>query len=169
MIAATAGIGIGVWIYAFDGVDTQALRRRFPRTTAVLDNGFYFDLTYNRGVVEAYEWLADALSRFDAHVIDGVVNGVARAWSASARAMWEFDGTVVDGAVNGVGSLVQRAGARMRTMQAGRVQGYQRLGYAGLLAGITLALLVPYIGALAAAGLALVALIVVGAIVVRGA
>jgi len=168
-IAAMTGIGLGVWIYAFAGVDTQGLRRRFPRTTAVLDNGFYFDLTYNRGVVEAFEWLADALSRFDTGVIDGVVNGASRVWSVSSRAMWDFDGSVIDGAVNGVGSLVKRAGDRMRTMQAGRVQGYQRLGYVGLLAGITLAVLVPYVGALAASGLALVALIVVGAIVVRGA
>jgi len=168
-IAAMTGIGLGVWIYAFAGVDTQGLRRRFPRTTAVLDNGFYFDLTYNRGVVEAFEWLADALSRFDTGVIDGVVNGASRVWSVSSRAMWDFDGSVIDGAVNGVGSLVKRAGDRMRSMQAGRVQGYQRLGYVGLLAGITLAVLVPYVGALAASGLALVALIVVGAIVVRGA
>ena len=168
-IAAMTGIGLGVWIYAFAGVDTKELRRCFPRTTAVLDNGFYFDLTYNRGVVEAFEWLADALSRFDTGVIDGVVNGASRVWSVSSRAMWDFDGSVIDGAVNGVGSLVKRAGDRMRSMQAGRVQGYQRLGYVGLLAGITLAVLVPYVGALAASGLALVALIVVGAIVVRGA
>jgi len=168
-LAATAGIGVGVWIYAFGGVNTQELRRRFPRVTVVLENGFYFDLTYNRGLVEAFEWLADALSRFDTGVIDGVVNGASRVWSVSSRAMWDFDGSVIDGAVNGVGSLVKRAGDRMRTMQAGRVQGYQRLGYVGLLAGITLAVLVPYVGALAASGLALVALIVVGAIVVRGA
>jgi NADH-quinone oxidoreductase subunit L len=168
-LAATAGIGVGVWIYAFGGVDTQELRRRFPRVTAVVDNGFYFDLTYNRGLVAAFGWLAGVLARFDTSAIDGVVNGAARAWSASSRAMWEFDGSVVDGAVNGVGALVKRAGDRMRTMQAGRVQGYQRLGYAGLLAMITLAVLVPYIGVAAASGLALVALIVVGAIVVRGA
>jgi NADH:ubiquinone oxidoreductase subunit 5 (subunit L)/multisubunit Na+/H+ antiporter MnhA subunit len=168
-IAATAGIGLGVWIYAFAGLDTRELRLRFPRITVVLENGFYFDLTYNRGLVETFQWLTRRLSAFDATVIDGVVNAVARGWSAASRASWAFDGSIVDGAVNGIASLVKRAGDRVRTLQAGRVQGYQRLGYAGLLASLGLALLVPHIGALAAVACALVALIVVGVIVVRGA
>jgi NADH:ubiquinone oxidoreductase subunit 5 (subunit L)/multisubunit Na+/H+ antiporter MnhA subunit len=168
-IAATAGIGLGVWIYAFAGVDTRALRRRFSRVATVLDKGFYFDLTYNRGLVESFVWLAGRLSGFDARVVDGIVNAAARAWSAAAVWSWRFDGGVVDGAVNGVGSLVRRAGERVRRLQAGRVQGYQRLGYAGLLALLGSAVLAPSIGALAAGGCALAALIVVGAIIVRGA
>jgi NADH-quinone oxidoreductase subunit L len=168
-IAAATGIGLGVWVYAFAGIDTQELRLRFPRVTAVLDNGFYFDLTYNRGLVETFQWLTRLLAGFDATIIDGVVNATARAWSVLSRVSWDFDGAVVDGAVNGVASLVKRAGDRVRTLQAGRVQGYQRLGYAGLLALLGMALLVPLVGALAAAACALVALIVVGVVVVRGA
>jgi NADH-quinone oxidoreductase subunit L len=168
-LAATAGIGLGVWVYGFAGVDTRALRLRFPRVTVVLENGFYFDLTYNRGLVEAFMWLAGVLSRFDATVVDGAVNAAGSAWSAASRSMWKFDANVIDGAVNGTAALVRGAGRRARRLQAGRVQDYQRLGYAGLLALVGMAVLIPYIGALAAAGCALAALIVVGAIVVRGA
>jgi NADH-quinone oxidoreductase subunit L len=168
-LAATAGIGLGVWVYVFAGVDTQALRRRFPSVTAVIESGFYFDRTYDRGLVAVFVWLAGRLSAFDARVIDGIVNAAAGVWSAASQGAWRFDARVVDGAVNGTAALVMRAGARMRTLQAGRVQGYQRLGYAGLLALIGLAVLVPYIGGIAAAGCALAALAVVGAIVVRGA
>ena len=168
-LAATAGIGAGVWIYGFAGVDTQALRRRFPRVSTVLDNGFYFDLTYNRGLVEAFMYVAGVLARFDARVVDGVVNGVARAWSRASDALWDFDGRGIDGAVNGLGSLVIRAGARARELQAGRVQGYQRLAYVGLLALVLFSVLTSPIGMLAAAGCALAVLLVVGAIIVRGA
>jgi len=168
-LAATAGIGLGVWVYAFAGVDTQALRLRFPRVAVVLDRGFYFDLTYNRGLVEAFVWLADRLSAFDARVVDGMVNAAGRGWSAVSSSSWTFDARVVDGAVNGLAALVRRAGERVRTLQAGRVQSYQRLGYAGLLAGLGLAVLAPYIGVLAAAGCALAGLVVIGAVIVRGA
>lgn len=168
-LAAGAGIGAGVWVYAFGGLDTQELRRRFPHLTAVLDNGFYFDLTYNRGVVEAFRYVAGAMARFDARVVDGVVNGVARAWSHASDVLWGFDARGIDGAVNGVATLVQRAGARARELQAGRVQGYQRLAYAGLLSLLVFSVLAAPIGALAAAGCALVLLLVAGAIIVRGA
>ena len=168
-VAATSGIGFGVWIYAFGGLDTQALRRRFPRSWAVLDNGFYFDITYGRGFVEGFSAIAGALARFDIRIVDGLVNGLARAWSRASDMLWSFDIRGIDGVVNGVSTLVVRAGARARELQAGRVQGYQRLAYAGLLALLLFSALASPIGALAAAGCGLAALLFVGVIIVRGA
>lgn len=167
--AALAGILAGVWVYSLSRVDTAALRARFPRGDAVLTNGFYFDITYSRGVVELFSWIAGGLSVFDARVVDGVVNAVGRAWSKASDVLWSFDRSVVDGAVNGVATLAGRAGDRVRRLQSGRVQAYQRLGYASVLAGFGFVVLIPYVGVLAALGWALVALSVIGAIVVRGA
>ena len=74
------------------------------------------------------------LSAFDARRIDGAVNGVASGWSRLSDALSVGDARIIDGAVNGLGSLVQRSGARIRKLQVGRVQVYQRLAYAGLFA-----------------------------------
>jgi NADH-quinone oxidoreductase subunit L len=168
-VVALAGIGAGWWVYGLKKVDTQALTLRFPRTYAVLTNKFYFDLTYNRLIVGGYRWIAGSLARLDLSAVDGVVNGVARAWVSASEALWRFDIRVIDAAVDGTGSLVRRAGARVRELQNGRVQSYQRLAYAALLALLALSLLSPVIGwAAAVLGVAVV-LVVMGVIVLRGA
>lgn len=167
--AALVGIGAGVWVYGMRKVDTVALAARFPRLRAVLDNKFYFDLTYNRLLVAGYASATKQLARFDHGAIDGIVNGVARAWNASAEALWRVDARIIDGAVNGIASAVQHAGARARRLQAGQVQGYQRFAYAALLVLLVAALLSPVIGVVAAVFAALVVLFVMGVIVVRGA
>jgi len=64
---------------------------------------------------------------------------------------------------------VTSAGARVRRLQAGDVQGYQRLAYAALLALLAAALLSPSIGVLASAALAVAVLVVAGVIALRGA
>ena len=167
--AAALGIGMGWLVYGAGKVDTIALQRRFPRSYAVLANKFYFDLTYDRLVRDTFSTLAGGLARFDVSAIDGVVNGAARAWSATSSGLWRFDGSIIDGAVNGVAWLVRDAGARLRRIQSGQVQGYQRYAYATLLALLGASLLAPVIGALWAALLAGAVLALAGHIVSRGA
>ena len=48
--------------------------------------------------------------------------------------MWGADARIIDAAVNGLGDIVKWSGGRVRKMQVGRVQVYQRLAYAGLFA-----------------------------------
>jgi NADH-quinone oxidoreductase subunit L len=167
--AAAVGIGLGWYIYGMRKVDTTALQVRFRRTYAVLQNKFYFDLTYGRLVQDGFTRSASALARFDHAVVDGVVNGAARVWSALAAGSWRFDASVIDGAVNGVAALVRGAGARVRRLQGGQVQNYQRLAYTALMALLAVALLSSAIGVAWAVALGSAVLVLAGVIVSRGA
>ena len=130
---AASGIVAGWWVFGKKAVDTEALKARFAHLYGIFDNKFYFDRTYEFVFVAAYDRLSDALWSFDAKVIDGAVNGFASAWSAVAGGSWTFDGRVIDGAVNGLGSGVKWIGARVRRLQVGRVQTYQRLVMAAVI------------------------------------
>jgi NADH:ubiquinone oxidoreductase subunit 5 (subunit L)/multisubunit Na+/H+ antiporter MnhA subunit len=168
-VFALAGIAVGWWVYGAKRVDTSALTARFPRLYEVLTNKFYFDLTYDRLIRDGFTALAGLLARFDLDVIDGVVNGAASAWSAVSTQLWRADVGIIDRAVDGVGTLVRSAGGRVRELQAGQVQGYQRLAYATLLILLVMALLSPLIGVLGAVVIASAMLVVAVLIVSRGA
>jgi NADH:ubiquinone oxidoreductase subunit 5 (subunit L)/multisubunit Na+/H+ antiporter MnhA subunit len=128
------GVGGGYLVYAKNMVDRDALRARYFRFYGALKNGFYFDWTYNGFIVQPFFAISAWLSTFDARRVDGAVNGVASSWSKLSDAMSRGDAQVIDGAVNGLGHFVQRSGDRVRKLQVGRVQVYQRLAYAGLFA-----------------------------------
>jgi NADH-quinone oxidoreductase subunit L len=130
---ATAGIVAGWWVFGKKAVDTEAFKARFPQFYGVFANKLYFDRTYEFLFVDSYRRLSDALWSFDAKVIDGAVNGFGRAWSAAAVGSWSFDARVIDGAVNGVGAGVKWLGARVRRLQGGSVQTYQRLVMAAVI------------------------------------
>jgi NADH-quinone oxidoreductase subunit L len=132
-VFALGGIAAGLWVYAFAGLDTDDLKRRFPRVYGVLVGKLYFDLTYRRVLVDGFASVSAWLARFDASAIDGVVNAVGAGWTRASTALWDADIHVIDGAVNGVATLVKRAGVRARELQIGRVQTYQRLAFGGLL------------------------------------
>jgi len=138
---ALSGIGIGWLVYGRGLVDTAAFRRRLGYAYEALENKLYFDLTYSYFIVNPYRRVAGMLSRFDARVVDGAVNGVAAAWSRTADAGSVFDTRVIDHAVDGAGSFVRAAGARLRRLQDGRVQSYQRFAFTALIALLVLPLL----------------------------
>jgi NADH-quinone oxidoreductase subunit L len=137
---ALSGIGAGWFVYGRGAVDTDAVKRRLGWAYQVLANNLYFDLTYSHWLVRPYVAATELLARFDTRVIDGAVNGVATGWRSASEAGWTFDARVIDGAVNGA-TLVRAAGARLRTLQGGRVQSYQRLAFAALLVLLALPLL----------------------------
>jgi NADH-quinone oxidoreductase subunit L len=168
-LAALAGIGAGVWVFGLGKVDTAALKKRLPRTYRAFDQKFYFDTVYETVFVKGYTALAGALARFDLSFVDGIVNGVATGWSKLSTLAWSADVRIIDGGVNGLASAVSHAGARVRTLQAGEVQGYQRLAYAALLVLLLASLAAPFVGAtLAFVGGAIV-LLLMGVLVVGGA
>jgi NADH-quinone oxidoreductase subunit L len=132
---AVAGSGLvaGWLVYGRGTVSTETLKRRAGYLYNALQQKLYFDLIYENLIVYPYMRLAKAMDRFDAQVIDGAVNGAASLWgSVSQMGEW-FDQHVVDGAVNGVAALVQAAGDRVRRLQVGRVQTYQRAMLAALI------------------------------------
>jgi NADH-quinone oxidoreductase subunit L len=168
-LVVLAGIAGGWWVFGADRVDTGALKSRWRRVYAAFEHNFYFDDVYRRVFVDGYALAAAGLAAFDASVIDGAVNGVARAWSAVSALSWGADVRVIDGAVNGVGRLVTRAGARVRMLQTGEVQGYQRLAYAALLVLLAASVLAPFVGVPAAFAGGAVVLLLMGVLVAGGA
>jgi len=102
----------------------------------------WFDHHIIDGVVNGITWLYLAKTRaarwLDDHVIDGLVNAISWTYVLLTRLTRIFDVRVVDGLVNGLGALSLRLGYRLRTVQSGEVQWYQRLivGAAIILLGI---------------------------------
>ena len=127
-VALSGGV-LGWWAFGRKGgtLDTEALKRRHPRLYGAFANKYYFDLTYGYFVVGGYRALSEGLSFIDGAAIDGVVNGVAKLWQRLAHSGWTFDFSVIDGAVNGAAAIVKEAGSSLRSLQSGRVRGYQLL------------------------------------------
>ena len=126
---AVLGIAAGWWVYGRRSVviNTRALKQRMGIAYGALVQKLYFDTVYDAVFVKPYLFLAEGLTWFDRHGIDGAVNGVARGFVLLASASWKFDGSVIDGAVDGLGSLARTTGRRLRGLQTGRLQSYQRL------------------------------------------
>ena len=126
---AVAGAAVGWWIYGRRSVvvNTRVYKQRLGSLYGALQLKFYFDLTYDTFVIRPFIYGAQLLAIFDRRAIDGVVNGAARGFVELTGAAWRFDRYVVDGAVNGLAALSRSAGTRLRTLQSGRLQSYQRL------------------------------------------
>ncbi len=91
----------------------------------LLENKWYVDEIYNATAIGGTLALSRALSWFDAHVIDGLVNLIRHITVFPlGHGSSLFDKYIVDGAVNGVASTA-RGGSRMfRRMQSGVVENY---------------------------------------------
>ena len=126
---AAIGIGTGWWFYGRRSVvvNTQAYKRVLGPVYGALHQKLYFDAFYESVVIRPYMALAGLLAAFDGSGIDAVVNGVAKGWVMLATGAAVFDRLVIDGAINGLATLAQSSGAVLRKLQAGRLQGYQRL------------------------------------------
>ena len=126
---ALAGIALGYYVYGRRSVvvNTRTLKRRFGYGYDALTQKLYFDLTYERLIIQPFIALARLLARFDLGAIDRVVNEAGRAWVALSSGSWTFDAKVIDGSVNGIARGVRVAGSRARSLESGRVQTYQRL------------------------------------------
>ena len=127
--AAGSGLLLGWFMYGRRTrvINTRAIKQRVGYAYGALVNKLYLDLTYEHFIIRPYGRLAARLGRFDAVVIDGLVNGLGRGWRGLASIGWRFDASVIDGAVNGVGQLVKAVGSKVRRLQVGRVQTYQGL------------------------------------------
>lgn len=135
------GIGIGWYVYGMGRVDTAAVRRRLGFVYTAMENKFYMDDLYRVVFIQPFFKAADALSRFDSSVIDGVVNSAADLWQRASAWGRSFDINVIDGAVNGAGTWIVTVGSRLRRVQTGRVQSYQKLILGALLLLLVLVLL----------------------------
>lgn len=133
-IVGSSGIALGWWAYGRRNlvVNTRSLKQRAGYGYDALANKFYFDLTYEYFLIRPFMRATADLAVFDLKRVDGVVNGVGRMWNRITVVGALFDVQIIDGAINGIANLVRRAGRRVRLIQTGRIQTYQRLAVGAL-------------------------------------
>ena len=134
-VAAT-GIGLGWWFFGRRSVvvNTVYYKQLMGPFYEALQRKLYFDIAYDYLVIKPYVDMADRMAWIDRNVIDAGVNSVSRGWVLFSAGAATFDRVVIDGAVNGLVTLAKAAGTRARTLQTGRLQGYQRLVLSALVA-----------------------------------
>lgn len=131
VVAGLGGIAAGYALYKKWREPDPVLKLGLAYT--VLDNKYYLDDVYMKGVVLP---VRDKLSAFvmwiNKWILDGIVNGAARLARGLAVAVYWFDQRFVDGVVNLAGETAEESGAALRTMQSGRLQRYALLLFAGV-------------------------------------
>jgi NADH-quinone oxidoreductase subunit L len=127
-----AGFTVGLigWLFAMllykDARSTAParLKDRFLRIWTVVYNKYYVDELYQLVVLRPTVALARALSWFDGHVIDAIVNAVATVGRGFGRIDAAIDTYFVDGAVTLVAEATLAGGRALRRVQTGRIQTY---------------------------------------------
>ncbi|MFH2050574.1 MAG: NADH-quinone oxidoreductase subunit L [bacterium] len=119
-----SGIGLAYLIYFKKVISADAIANRFKLLYKLSYNKFYFDEIYGFLLLNPILKIADFMWKFDAGIIDGLVNGVAWATILWSDLKMLFDVWVVDGAVNGAGWVVRKTGNLLRYIQNGQAQFY---------------------------------------------
>jgi NADH-quinone oxidoreductase subunit L len=131
---ALAAIWLGWQMFERGRFKVDILAGPFAWTYQLLENKYYLDDLYLKGIVKPVQYpLAAAAYWSNQHILDGIVNGVASATVSSARVVYEdIDQQVVDFAVNGAAGLTGWTGGMLRYIQSGNVQRYAAVLFAGV-------------------------------------
>jgi NADH-quinone oxidoreductase subunit L len=126
MSLAVAGTGIllAVMVYILGWIDPAKVKAACLPLHTFLANKWYFDELYQATVIALTMWLARLMSKFDANVVDGLVNLVARVNKWACMFIGRFDQLIVDGAVNGVANATIGGGTLLRRVQTGKLYHY---------------------------------------------
>jgi NADH-quinone oxidoreductase subunit L len=140
ILGALAGIAVGYRLYA-RWRERDPLRRLGP-AYVVLENKYYLDDLYMKGVVRPVQYrLSAAVYWTNQKILDGGVNGAAWLTRKLGLGVDAVDRKGIDGAVNGVGQLTRGSGGLLKYMQAGYVQWYA----AALFGGVVVFIVVAYL------------------------
>jgi NADH-quinone oxidoreductase subunit L len=131
--AAVLGIVIG-WVMYRDVREPgrDPMLRMGPATT-LLENRYYLDALYLRGIVlPIRDRISAGVYWTNQHILDGVVNGAAVLARGVSRGVMWVDRNVIDGAVNGVAVVAGFTGGLLRYIQSGNVQRYAAFLFTGV-------------------------------------
>ena len=118
-IVSLAGIGLAYSFYVLNNkILPVSLRSRFSSAYQLVLNKYYFDQIYERIFIQPCLKACHFLFKFDAEVVDGVVNGVGR--------------------------MVQFFSQTLRRLQTGLVQNYMLVQIFGVIVFILILLVSPY-------------------------
>lgn len=124
---AIIGIAIAYLAYKPNAKLEQAfIERREPRGFfgQVSFYHWYQDALYRKAILKFVMLKANALSWFDKHIIDGIVDGIAKIQVVIAHLVKWFDKYFVDGLVHLTVFTSGRIGQLTRSIQSGNVQAY---------------------------------------------
>jgi len=125
VVLALGGILVARRMYHHKPELAEAMARRFKPLHLLLYNKYYIDEIYSTLFVSGLaKGGGTLLSRFDAAVVDGGVNGAG--WMTrftSAASIW-WDTWIIDGSVRLGSFLVKLASYPVRILQTGLVQSY---------------------------------------------
>jgi NADH-quinone oxidoreductase subunit L len=134
MLLAFSGIGVAFLMYKKKVIDPDRIMNSMKPLHTFLMNKWYFDEIYEKWiVVPGVHLVARMMYWFDAHIVDGAVNGVATITQLQARISGLFDKWVVDGAVNGVAYTAGFFGILLKKTQTGKIQAYIAFILAGVM------------------------------------
>jgi NADH-quinone oxidoreductase subunit L len=140
------GVGAGAvgWVLARmlykdakSGVPADTKKKWFNVWTVVY-NKYYVDEGYRAAVIRPAVFFAKALSWFDGHILDWLVNLAGWVTRFVANIDGAIDKYLVDGAVNLVANGTVAFGRRLRRIQTGHIQTYLYGALAGALAFVAL-------------------------------
>jgi NADH-quinone oxidoreductase subunit L len=122
---AAIGVGIAYYFFIREPEKAERVAVTFAPVHRVLQNKYYVDEFYDGVIVEGLvKGGGTALSRFDAKVVDGGVNGSAWLTRLSSRVLIWWDTWVIDGAVRAASFAVKVMSYPVRLLQTGMVQSY---------------------------------------------
>jgi NADH-quinone oxidoreductase subunit L len=137
IIVALTGILLALALYFWKRWDVDRLTDKIRPLYNLSFHKYYFDEIYDATVIRGTLLWNNALSWFDARIIDGIVNGSGWLGKTVSFMSGKFDLRIVDGAVNGVADMTQYFGRRVRKIQTGQIQNY----ILGALTGIVIIIL----------------------------
>jgi NADH-quinone oxidoreductase subunit L len=145
LMALSVGGAIGSWALARSRYGAnrsktwEAEEQRLPGFRT-LYNKYFIDEIYGATVIRGFMALRLVFAEMDRWIVDGLVNGLSIVTRVVAGINDSIDKYLVDGAVNFVAEGMLSAGAKLRTIQTGRVQNYVY----GLLGGVAFFAIVQY-------------------------
>ncbi len=123
-VVAVSGIVLAYFMYIKKTISADAMAERFRLLYKLLYNKYYIDEIYQKLVLDPIMVVAGFMWKFDANVIDGLVNFTGWLTVKWADAKQWFDVWIVDGAVNGSGWVVRQGANILRFVQTGSMQFY---------------------------------------------
>ncbi|MEI7749032.1 MAG: proton-conducting transporter membrane subunit, partial [Chlorobiaceae bacterium] len=123
-IMVLLGITLAFVVYVFNIIDPEKTAIAIRPLYLFSLNKWYWDEIYDATFIRGSMLIANILSWFDTHIVDGIVNGVATMVRNFAYLNDGFDRNVVDGMVNFTAFTVNTTGAMLRKLQTGKVQTY---------------------------------------------
>jgi len=138
--AAFLGIFIGLAMFWKRVISPAFFREKFDGLYRLLVNKYYLDELYWAALVVPLFWVTRTCNRFDAKVVDGLVNGAAYFTVGLSILQGWLDKWLVDGLVNLIGGVTKLSGRVLRYTQTGVLQNYVTVIFLGVVV-ITLAYL----------------------------